>query len=727
MNSQDVLLVITNNENFRVLNARVDARILNTDLVTGVSTEVHRFSLRHHGMGVYSAQIPDLQRNYNRISFNVISPGHQPVLMTFPYRTDQAFVYDLEMALNPLGGFLQRRPLPSPTFPRMPNPVLFVHGLNSSAQIWNPLIEHMEKMGFQRGGQIDVNLGGVYHIDNVALSSVRAEVAGDLWTINFQSEHQSSNKAGVYLQSKAIQLAVDRIKRVTGSSRVILVGHSMGGLAIAGYIVGDPYGTGRASLYQNDVSRAVTIGSPFGGAALANILELLGTRMFDFEYFLSEVVRTQTELTKASFLPLPLAIQRIPSILQRGEREIVVPMDAIRDLVIPTDKHNNIFLFGGHETEISDFNPDVNYNREIDKNRIEGIRHRPWPDDVDVHFIIGHEKDLMYLKTNSDGIVKAEHQYFPVRASTTKSLVAHHVSPIGPLICSQPKAFDALVEGIFGSHYKGSFSIRPDTEYLGVFGTHDEIVTRSLHKYDIKLAHPSELTIHFRNAPVPVEISILDPAQGTILEEYFVDAFRSTTITRELDDLGSFPARVELRVVGQNVETSRDGFGGILKTACSSDLEQLRNPYTLRYSVQERRRVEQRSHTLAVCDTWSVANSGGVEGTIDIWDISVLPENVMLDVRYDMYQIPDQLLMEYPSGNLRLDTGWRGDSRYARHPNYPGGVTSPGQGEVLDVFRKDGIDQFIVRVNARDNRTLWRYKVRCREPRQETVFPVSGH
>jgi len=125
--------------------------------------------------------------------------------------------------------------------------------------------------------------------------------------------------------------------------------------------------------------------------------------------------------------------------------------------------------------------------------------------------------------------------------------------------------------------------------------------------------------------------------------------------------------------------------------------------------------IETREKKLNICDVWSVANSGGVEGTIDRWDISLLPEGVMLDIRYDTKSIPDKLLVEYPVNNEQLNTGWRGDRRYSGQ-NYPGGIKGPGVGQNFNMFRKVSDDTFVVKVNGVDDGTYWEYQVRCRAP-----------
>jgi pimeloyl-ACP methyl ester carboxylesterase len=52
---------------------------------------------------------------------------------------------------------------------------------------------------------------------------------------------------------------IDRARRQSGSDRVVLIGHSMGGLVARGYIQGN--------AYRGDVERLITLGTPHRGAA----------------------------------------------------------------------------------------------------------------------------------------------------------------------------------------------------------------------------------------------------------------------------------------------------------------------------------------------------------------------------------------------------------------------------------------------------------------------------
>jgi hypothetical protein len=68
---------------------------------------------------------------------------------------------------------------------------------------------------------------------------------------------------------------------------------------------------------------------------------------------------------------------------------------------------------------------------------------------------------------------------------------------------------------------------------------------------------------------------------------------------------------------------------------------------------------QERNITYEICDTWSASQAGGEGMTMDHWNITMIPTGAIFDLSYDMFTIPDKLLMEYPAGNLVLDTGER--------------------------------------------------------------------
>lgn len=72
-----------------------------------------------------------------------------------------------------------------------------------------------------------------------------------------------SNQSSIAKQGWGVKLAIELIKDKTGADKVIIVGHSMGGLSAREYI--------RSSYYQNDVAKLITIGTPHLGAKSDNL------------------------------------------------------------------------------------------------------------------------------------------------------------------------------------------------------------------------------------------------------------------------------------------------------------------------------------------------------------------------------------------------------------------------------------------------------------------------
>lgn len=126
--------------------------------------------------------------------------------------------------------------------------------------------------------------------------------------------------------------------------------------------------------------------------------------------------------------------------------------------------------------------------------------------------------------------------------------------------------------------------------------------------------------------------------------------------------------------------------------------------------------VDQRDQVLNACDVWSAAQSGGFGTTIDNWNISAIPTGAVFDFQFNAYSIPDKFIVEYPTGTLRLDTGWRGSSTYTNNPLYPGGIAGPGSGEELAIFNRGASNSVKVTVIGPESGTAWVYSIRCRTP-----------
>lgn len=302
---------------------------------------------------------------------------------------------------------------PGTSFAEAPYPIVFVHGLYSSANVWvdaNPdvagdqgIVPHLLSLGYTDGGVINFALGQGDELADVSILSESVESnSGDLWRINFDATSvPHSNEAAIFLQAKALQLAIDRILGLTGREKVVVVGHSMGGLAGALYLVGGPDIAPSSTFYRGNVAKLVTLGTPFGGSFLANLAD----------------ITWKTDST------------------------------AIRDLAQNTLSHRNVFLFGGNESQVSnEFYKDVNCDGDGGQSLVRGLREyseAEWPADVDLFWVVGRWVNL------SDCVVEEVDQYLtfgerkPVRARHSLNCPT-----VDGTDCSEPMAFDVIIEAM---------------------------------------------------------------------------------------------------------------------------------------------------------------------------------------------------------------------------------------------------------------------------------------
>ena len=133
---------------------------------------------------------------------------------------------------------------------KLPYPIIFVHGLNSNSETWNPLTDEQDRFyGWNFGGRMnfclndDSNDGTSLFVDDYqdfTLTSNNLGV-GDYYYVNFDvsptgvlfNNSVNSNQAAIFKQGRAIKDAIGHVLQITGSDKVILVGHSMGGLALS--------------------------------------------------------------------------------------------------------------------------------------------------------------------------------------------------------------------------------------------------------------------------------------------------------------------------------------------------------------------------------------------------------------------------------------------------------------------------------------------------------------
>jgi triacylglycerol lipase len=151
-----------------------------------------------------------------------------------------------------------------------PYPVIFIHGLASSADTWTIYRDYLINNGHWTFGGIPAYNQVTKTVDiscPVAPSQLAACTgdAGDFYTLNF------SNKQGLTFDEQGGELAAI-IKEVLaanpGKTKVLLISHSMGGLAAREYLQGLAREVNSVTTipYRNDVAKLITIGAPHQGS-----------------------------------------------------------------------------------------------------------------------------------------------------------------------------------------------------------------------------------------------------------------------------------------------------------------------------------------------------------------------------------------------------------------------------------------------------------------------------
>ena len=131
---------------------------------------------------------------------------------------------------------------------KLPYPIIFIHGLNSSSETWNDATDYYDtQYSFTYGGRFDFCLNADNNnatTNKNFFPTAGADIAafesfvqnGDYYYVNFNVNPNGSvgttvlsNQSAVAKQGAAVKVAVQRVMAVTGKDKVILVGHSMGG------------------------------------------------------------------------------------------------------------------------------------------------------------------------------------------------------------------------------------------------------------------------------------------------------------------------------------------------------------------------------------------------------------------------------------------------------------------------------------------------------------------
>lgn len=274
---------------------------------------------------------------------------------------------------------------------KIPYPIIFIHGLDSDSSTWDETTNFMDQyFNFTFGGRLDFNLNddnSNYTSNKLFWPTSGADISqytttlinGDYYYLNFgvgsdgsfapsnlSSLNVLSNEAAIAKQGVALTRAIQQVMNITGRDKVILIGHSMGGLCAREYLQ-NPQNWTEPNI-NHHVAKLITTGTPHGGYTGAN--------------FIITGINSSSE--------------------------------AYRDL--RTDYSNSnpgVFLSGGIESinniGTSYFNNDINCNGiNNDVSNIQGLNQKNLLNNVDYAYIMGNCTNCVITQGSilGDGVVR---------------------------------------------------------------------------------------------------------------------------------------------------------------------------------------------------------------------------------------------------------------------------------------------------------------------------------
>jgi pimeloyl-ACP methyl ester carboxylesterase len=146
------------------------------------------------------------------------------------------------------------------------NPVIFIHGLGSDVSAWQAFGSTLKQNQWIFGGCVTFNrsTGKVQPIQvpGICASTTSAPSTGDFYLMQF-SDNQ---KLAFHEQAKELGAIIDAVSAVNAQAGVILIAHSMGGLAARSYLQ-------QLSPTANKVLKLITVGTPHQGTNVAKIAQ----------------------------------------------------------------------------------------------------------------------------------------------------------------------------------------------------------------------------------------------------------------------------------------------------------------------------------------------------------------------------------------------------------------------------------------------------------------------
>lgn len=165
-------------------------------------------------------------------------------------------------------------------------PVIFVHGLNESGADFKAMRHYLDSTAEFTGqrmiawkiasGLLSCSGTNDWDLTLPTYKPIAPEkVAGRYFAIDFSSP----NNLTLSTQGSELKQVIDCVKSITAQQKVILVAHSMGGLAARAYLQNGagsaPYlpGGANSKAYEKDVAKLITFGTPHQGSPWPSICQ----------------------------------------------------------------------------------------------------------------------------------------------------------------------------------------------------------------------------------------------------------------------------------------------------------------------------------------------------------------------------------------------------------------------------------------------------------------------
>lgn len=478
---------------------------------------------------------------------------------------------------------------------KLPYPIIFIHGLNSGSNTWNTFTNFMDlNYLLTYGGRFDISLNDDNDLYNANLNvypnpAVGADIAmyqstlnvgGDYYYVNFAVDSggaydeactNKSNQSAIVKQGKALQNVIKNVMQLTGRDKVVLMGHSMGGLAAREYL----QNTDNWQIDgQHHVAKLVTTGTPHGGSnATGPDLSLISSKLPDPQ---SEAVRDLRKSYSWSLQP-------------------------------------GVFLNGGVESQsvMNDFSLSLNnfYNFDVNCNGItgeliEGLNFKPISTDLDYACVIG---DVLNL--GGDGVVKTS----SANLNNIYSNITQNIFSTSTNHLSLTSKSYENIQGLDEPYqYELAYNVGFNKDYYGFITTQSQSSPYLIDydEYTFTLAGNSQVNINIGNTlPINIYAKIVD-INGNIVDGITYSSNGTTSIAFSKSLISG---KYYLEISGNPTATTYQSpyFFNINFTSLSTDNFELSSPITV-YPNPTKSKVSF-DNSISNFEKVSIANSLGQE------------------------------------------------------------------------------------------------------------------